>query len=63
MRSHSDNSVSYEEFKLNLNKTCGPDIDTILGEFYALTLHGEEDVANFIDKVISIGNIRGLQEV
>ena len=46
-----------------LGNSYGLDIDTIIGEFYTLMPSGDEDVAAFMDRVISMGNIGGLQEV
>ena len=62
-RDLANNLVTYEEYKANLCDSHGPNIDTILGEFYALTPIGEEDVVSFMDRVISMGNIGGLQEI
>ena len=59
-RDLSNSLVSYKEYKKNLCNSYGPDIDTILGEFYSLAPVGEEDIVSFMDRVISMGNIGSL---
>ena len=62
-RDLSNNAITYDEYKENLSNSHGPDIDTIKTEFYSLMPAAEEEVAAFMDRVISMGNIGKFHEL